>query len=55
MTQIDKILAKLKARRDGAEDAEVIANELGNKGRELVHRTRRLAFEEAIKIVEGKL
>ena len=49
-----EILQHLEARRKGAWDAEVDANMLGNKGRELVHRTRRLAFEEAIQIIKGK-
>lgn len=48
----EEILQHLEARRKGAEDAEVVANELKNKPRELVHRTRRVAFEEAIRIVK---
>ena len=50
-----KILEKLKVWRNSAWNAEVVANELKNKPRELVCRTRREAFEDAIKIVEGKL
>jgi len=51
---IEEILEKLKARRKGAWDAEVIANELHQVGYETINRTRKEAFEEAIQIIKGK-
>ena len=50
---IAEILKHLEARRKGAWDAEVAARDLGHGTASLIHQARKVAFEEAIRIVDS--